>query len=33
MPNAPTSEPFFLIVADHDQGFFCVEGSMADDRP
>jgi hypothetical protein len=25
--------PFFLIVADHDQGFFCVEGPMTDDRP
>jgi hypothetical protein len=25
--------PFFLIVADHDQGFFSVEGPMADDRP
>jgi hypothetical protein len=25
--------PFFLIVADYDQGFFCVEGPMTDDRP
>jgi hypothetical protein len=25
--------PFFLIVADHDQGFFCVEGPMTDERP
>ncbi len=25
--------PFFLIVADRDQGFFCVEGPMTDDRP
>jgi hypothetical protein len=24
---------FFLIIADHDQGFFCVEGPMTDDRP
>jgi hypothetical protein len=24
--------PFFLIIADHDQGFFCVEGPMTDDR-
>jgi hypothetical protein len=24
--------PFFLIVADHDQGFFSVEGPMIDDR-
>ena len=33
MPSAPASEPFFLIVADYDQGFFCVEGPMTDDRP
>ena len=33
MPNPPDPEPFFLIVADYDQGFFCVEGPMADDRP
>jgi hypothetical protein len=25
--------PFFLIVADYDQGFFSVEGPMTDDRP
>jgi hypothetical protein len=25
--------PFFLIVADHDQGFFSVEGPMTEDRP
>jgi hypothetical protein len=25
--------PLFLIVADHDQGFFSVEGPMTDDRP
>jgi hypothetical protein len=25
--------PFFLIVADHDQGFFAVEGPMTDDQP
>jgi hypothetical protein len=31
MTEQPT--PFFLIVADHDQGFFCVEGPMTDDRP
>jgi hypothetical protein len=24
--------PFFLIVADHDQGLFCIEGPMTDDR-
>ena len=33
MPNTPAPEPFFLIVADHDQGFFCVEDPMTDDRP
>jgi hypothetical protein len=32
-PNAPAPEPFFLIVADHDQRFFCVEAPMTDDRP
>jgi hypothetical protein len=26
------STPFFLIVADRDQGFFSVEGPMTDDR-
>jgi hypothetical protein len=31
MTEQPT--PFFLIVADHDQGFFRVEGPMTDDRP
>ncbi|MDT7555443.1 MAG: hypothetical protein QOI16_4314 [Pseudonocardiales bacterium] len=31
MSEQPT--PFFLIVADHDQGFFSVEGPMTDDRP
>ena len=30
-PN-PT-EPFYLIVTDHDRGVFCVEGPMTDDRP
>jgi Phage integrase, N-terminal SAM-like domain len=25
--------PFFLIVADHDQGVFAVEGPMTDDQP
>lgn len=31
----PDPEPdgrFFLIVADHDRGFFCVEGPMTDDK-
>jgi hypothetical protein len=27
------SEAFFLIVTDHDQGFFSVEGPMTDDKP
>lgn len=27
------SASFFLIVADHDQGFFSVEGPMVDDQP
>jgi hypothetical protein len=34
--NAPASDAaasFFLIVADHDQEFFCVEGPMTSDRP
>jgi hypothetical protein len=33
MLSAPAPEPFFLIVADFDQGVFCVEGPMTDDRP
>jgi hypothetical protein len=34
-PTADTdpSALFFLIVADHDQGFFSVEGPMTDDQP
>lgn len=31
MTEEPT--PFYLIIADHDQGFFTVEGPMTDDRP
>jgi hypothetical protein len=31
MTEQPTF--FFLIIADHDQEFFCVEGPMTDDRP
>jgi hypothetical protein len=30
MTGQPT--PFFLIIADHDQGLFAVEGPMTDDR-
>jgi hypothetical protein len=25
--------PFFLIIADHDREFFCIEGPVTDDRP
>src|ERR1700710_1757156 len=35
-PPATDTDPsasFFLIVADHDQGFFSVKGPMADDQP
>ena len=32
-PDSEPSGDFFLIVADHDQGFFSVEGPMADDAP
>jgi hypothetical protein len=32
-PSAPDpSGQFFLIVADHDRGFFSVEGPMTDDQ-
>ena len=27
------TEPFFLVVADHDRGVFAVEGPMNEDRP
>jgi len=33
MPVAHPTEPFFLIIADHDRGFFSVEGPMTDDHP
>ena len=33
MSEGRPSEPFFLIVADHDRGFFSVEGPMTDDSP
>jgi hypothetical protein len=32
MSNANPSAAFFLIVADQDRGFFCIEGPMTDDR-
>ncbi len=25
--------PFFLVIIDHDRGFFSVEGPMTDDQP
>jgi len=33
MPEPDTGSTFFLIVADHDQEFFCVEGPMTDEKP
>jgi len=33
MPEADPPPPFYLIVTDHDRGFFSVEGPMTDDRP
>lgn len=33
MSDVDPSARFFLVVADHDQGFFAVEGPMTDDRP
>jgi hypothetical protein len=33
MPAADPTEPFYLIVTDHDRGVFFVEGPMVDDRP
>lgn len=33
MPEPPPSEPFFLIVTDHDRGAFSVEGPMTNDGP
>jgi hypothetical protein len=32
-PASDAAATFFLIVADHDQGFFSVEGPMTDDQP
>jgi hypothetical protein len=31
--GAPSTEPFFLIIADYDRGLFSVEGPMTDDGP
>lgn len=33
MSDPKPTEPFYLIVTDHDRGVFCVEGPMTDDRP
>jgi len=33
MSDARTPVPFFLILIDHDRGFFSVEGPMTDDQP
>ena len=33
MSDPNPTEPFFLIVADHDRRVFAVEGPMTDDRP
>ena len=30
--NPNRTEPFYLIVTDHDRAVFCVEGPMTDDR-
>ena len=32
-PMTEQPPPFFLIIADLDREFFCVEGPMIDDRP
>ena len=33
MAETNPSASFFLIVADYDRKFFCVEGPMTDDQP
>jgi hypothetical protein len=33
MSDDRPTQPFFVILADHDRGFFSVEGPMTDDRP
>jgi hypothetical protein len=32
MPEADPTQPFYLVVTDHDRGVFAVEGPMTDDR-
>src|SRR3954462_12104058 len=31
--DPPPPEPFFLIIANQDRGYFAVEGPMTDDQP
>ena len=33
MIEPPSTDPFFLIVADYDVRLFCIEGPMTDDAP
>jgi hypothetical protein len=33
MPRDEPTQPFYLIVANHDRGVFAVEGPMTDARP
>jgi hypothetical protein len=33
MPRSRRTSPFFLVVADRDNGVFTVEGPMIDDTP
>jgi hypothetical protein len=33
MPAVDPTQPFYLIVTDHDRGVFAVEGPMTNDRP
>jgi hypothetical protein len=33
MTEPKPTDPFFLIVADHDAALFCIEGPMTDDAP
>ena len=33
MPGSEPTQPYYLIVTDHDRGVFAVEGPMTDDRP
>jgi hypothetical protein len=33
MSDAHPATPFYLVIIDHDRGFFSVEGPMTDDQP